>query len=218
MSPRPPHRKPDALRSTLAEHQRAAYREAILDAAEAVFARDGYAAVKMTDVAEATGVAVGTLYNYFENKEALFFGLVLRHRERFFGQLEAPLVGQAVADKLQELVTRCLGFVEDNGALFAVYMKGAAQQFLCDPSNRAAPCVHPDEDHHRVEAVFASTLRAAIETGEVRSDIEVAALAWTLSATTHMAVMNSIQAPSVARPTERAQLLVKLFLEGAGVR
>jgi AcrR family transcriptional regulator len=44
----------------------------ILDAAMRVFARRGFDAVKMSDVAAAAGVSQGTLYNYVESKEALF--------------------------------------------------------------------------------------------------------------------------------------------------
>jgi AcrR family transcriptional regulator len=43
----------------------------IVDAALDVFGRLGYARAQMSDVAEAAGVSVGTLYNYVEGKEAL---------------------------------------------------------------------------------------------------------------------------------------------------
>ncbi len=44
---------------------------AILTAARATFIKDGYGAAKMSDIAAEAGVAPGTLYLYFENKEAL---------------------------------------------------------------------------------------------------------------------------------------------------
>jgi AcrR family transcriptional regulator len=46
-------------------------RRIILDAALGVFARKGYHGTSVPDVAEASGVGTGTLYRYFENKEAL---------------------------------------------------------------------------------------------------------------------------------------------------
>ena len=54
----------------------AARREAILDAALTVFARRGYEAARLDDVASMAGVAKGTLYLYFKDKEALFEALV----------------------------------------------------------------------------------------------------------------------------------------------
>jgi AcrR family transcriptional regulator len=47
-------------------------RQAILDAALATFARDGFVATSMDDVAEAAGVAKPTVYNHFGDKTALF--------------------------------------------------------------------------------------------------------------------------------------------------
>jgi AcrR family transcriptional regulator len=46
-------------------------RSAILKAARVILLRDGYAATKMSDIAIEAGVAPGTLYLYFDSKEAL---------------------------------------------------------------------------------------------------------------------------------------------------
>ena len=47
-------------------------RAAILDAALDVFAENGFAAARLDDVAQKAGVAKGTLYLYFPDKETLF--------------------------------------------------------------------------------------------------------------------------------------------------
>jgi len=48
----------------------------ILDAALKVFAQKGFAAARMDDIAKEAGVTKGTIYLYFENKEAVFKSLV----------------------------------------------------------------------------------------------------------------------------------------------
>jgi AcrR family transcriptional regulator len=48
----------------------------ILDAALKVFAAKGFAAARMEDIASTAGVTKGTIYLYFENKEAVFKSLV----------------------------------------------------------------------------------------------------------------------------------------------
>jgi len=50
--------------------------EEILTAALEVFADRGFAATKLEDVARRAGVTKGTIYLYFENKEALFKALI----------------------------------------------------------------------------------------------------------------------------------------------
>jgi AcrR family transcriptional regulator len=56
----------------------AARRTQILDAATRVFARKGFNRATIRDVAQDAGVADGTIYNYFENKTDLLFGLLDR--------------------------------------------------------------------------------------------------------------------------------------------
>jgi AcrR family transcriptional regulator len=59
----------------IAEEIRAARREQIIAAALACFARAGYHATTMADVAAQAGVSKGTPYLYFPSKEALFIAL-----------------------------------------------------------------------------------------------------------------------------------------------
>ena len=59
----------------IAEEARTARRDQIIAAAAQCFARAGYHATTMADIAEATGVSKGTPYLYFPGKEALFIAL-----------------------------------------------------------------------------------------------------------------------------------------------
>ena len=59
----------------IAEAARAARREQIIAAGRACFARSGYHATTMADVATQAGVSKGTPYLYFDSKEALFLAL-----------------------------------------------------------------------------------------------------------------------------------------------
>ena len=49
----------------------------ILDAAYVVFARKGFAAARMDDIANEAGISKGTLYLYFDGKEEVFKELVV---------------------------------------------------------------------------------------------------------------------------------------------
>src|SRR3954467_12859316 len=50
--------------------------EEIISAALDVFSERGFAATKLEDVARKAGVTKGTIYLYYENKEALFKAIV----------------------------------------------------------------------------------------------------------------------------------------------
>src|SRR6202050_5373576 len=52
-----------------------ATRRALLDAARRIFARDGFEATRIEDIAGATGHTRGAFYAHFNSKEDLFFAL-----------------------------------------------------------------------------------------------------------------------------------------------
>ncbi|MDP1793910.1 MAG: helix-turn-helix domain-containing protein, partial [Acidimicrobiales bacterium] len=56
----------------------------LLEAARAIFARDGYVKARMADIAEEAGLSMGALYRYFENKESVFEHLVTDIHEELF--------------------------------------------------------------------------------------------------------------------------------------
>jgi AcrR family transcriptional regulator len=59
-------------------------RQALLDAAKVVFARDGFADARITDIADAANAAHGSFYTYFSSKEEIFVAL-LRELEEDLG-------------------------------------------------------------------------------------------------------------------------------------
>ncbi|RMF06606.1 MAG: TetR/AcrR family transcriptional regulator [Candidatus Neomarinimicrobiota bacterium] len=76
-------------------------RQSILEAAEKLFARDGYTATSLDRVAEEIEISKGTIYLYFKNKEDLFFSLI---QERFQQLVETVAEKIAAAATLEELI------------------------------------------------------------------------------------------------------------------
>jgi AcrR family transcriptional regulator len=71
--------------------RRAARREAILAAALDEFAERGFAGARLEDVARRAGVAKGTIYLYFRDKEELFQELVRSALSPFVAAIEGAL-------------------------------------------------------------------------------------------------------------------------------
>ncbi len=65
--------------------------EIVLKAAGQVFQRQGYAAGTTDRIAERAGVSVGTLYQYFPNKDSILALLAERHIDEGFKLVEAKL-------------------------------------------------------------------------------------------------------------------------------
>jgi len=64
-----------------------------------LFARDGFEATSATRIADAAGVSVGSLYEYFTSKDALIEKLIKRHCEHLmnlYGQAFLAVEGQGI--------------------------------------------------------------------------------------------------------------------------
>jgi AcrR family transcriptional regulator len=75
------------------ERERIARRQEIIDAARLVFARKGFTEATLDDVAELAEFGKGTLYNYFENKEALFASVLQDSFEHMMKTASDALLG-----------------------------------------------------------------------------------------------------------------------------
>ncbi len=149
------------------EKVRAASRTRILRAARKLFARRGYDATTMRQVADAAGTSIGNLYFYFENKEALL--------ETLMGEARAPLWqwADAAAARLPLgparlailLYANALGLLGlDRDLTRAVIVEGA-----------------PPEIAERIVAVHRARVRDALRTNFPRipeDELELAASAW----------------------------------------
>lgn len=92
-------------------------RSAMLDAAEVIFLREGYAAANMDHLAERSGVSKQTIYSHFGNKEALFTEMVTRMTgdasDRVHLELPEPADAEGMAEYLQHYALRLLDIVLD---------------------------------------------------------------------------------------------------------
>ena len=92
------------------EARSAARREAILSAALDEFSQQGFEAARLDDVAKRAGVAKGTIYLYFSDKEALFQELIRTMLTPVVGSIEAmgavDLPMRVLAERLIDVFVR----------------------------------------------------------------------------------------------------------------
>ena len=103
-------------------------REAILDAARRLFARQGYVATAVRPIAEEAGVAVQTLYSAFGSKQGLLLALVDTVRKDSgaaelgarFAELDDPREITRLAAHISRMI------MEHAGDIVATFREGAA--------------------------------------------------------------------------------------------
>ena len=88
-------------------------RERILRAAVKVFARSGFYAARVSEVAKAAGVADGTIYLYFKSKDELLVSLFEDRVEKLLAYMREELPKQGTApEKLRRVIELQLGLLE----------------------------------------------------------------------------------------------------------
>jgi AcrR family transcriptional regulator len=77
--------------------------EAVLDAVVRLLKRDGSKAITTNRIAEVAGVSIGSVYQYFPDKRAIFTALHRRHIDQIDRMVQTKLVEHA-ASSIEELV------------------------------------------------------------------------------------------------------------------
>jgi AcrR family transcriptional regulator len=98
-------------------------RERIIEAGLKLFANESYQAVTMDRVAEAAGVAKGTLYLYFQSKEDLYLGILTDGMESLARNYQASVDPQAdVKVRLRRAITVSIEFYDQRHDLLRLMM------------------------------------------------------------------------------------------------
>jgi AcrR family transcriptional regulator len=102
---------PTVERSVRGEAARAARREDILNAARQVFAERGFRGTTIADIAEAAGIALGTIYLYFKSKDDVFAALSQRLgeliSEAFVEPPTEPTLDGVVRGRVRDVFAAC---------------------------------------------------------------------------------------------------------------
>ncbi|MFF0736095.1 TetR/AcrR family transcriptional regulator [Streptomyces chartreusis] len=115
-----PRRKPQQVRAELT-------RERILTAAAHVFAEYGYAAGTTNRIAEHARMSIGSLYQYFPNKDAILAELLVRHIDRgaWAGADELELGPGTLMETVRALVRDAIDHHRDDPTLLRIMIEEA---------------------------------------------------------------------------------------------
>ena len=84
--------------------------ETIFEATAQILDRDGDGGLSTNTIAERAGFSIGTLYQYFPNKEAILVALAEREKQRILDLIERALRDPAEAT-LEDRIRRTIGIV-----------------------------------------------------------------------------------------------------------
>lgn len=174
---------------------------AILDATARVLIEDGYERATTNRIATVAGVSVGSLYQYYPNKEALIAALVDRHEEEMLEQL-ARMAIELEKAKLEDAI--------------AAYVRAMLAAHAVDPKlhqvlTRSIDLKRAVQLQARAEAI----VRAYLETHRPRLrkglslDLAAFILVTSVEAVTHVAVL---ERPGVLKQEDFAREVTQLVV------
>jgi AcrR family transcriptional regulator len=124
----PDERQPQTLRERFKETTL----QAVLTAAEEVFADAGLHAAHMGEIAERAGVAVGTLYNHFADREALLAGLAEARFKELIADMDGALKAsteQPFGPRVRALVVAMLTYYERHWKFMQIFLQGETGRY-----------------------------------------------------------------------------------------
>ena len=200
-------RGPNAARRTNAA-RRAATRAALLAAARDLFAQHGYAETATPDIVAAAGVTRGALYHHFEDKAALFAGVVAEEQAALMRAIEDRAL--AAPSPLEGLIAGGEAFLD------ALDDPGRLRILLIDAPSVLGPEAMETIDDAGGRQSLAAGLKAAVDAGQL-GDIDVPATADLLNAVYDRAALAIAAAPE--RTTARAtySAAIRRLIEGLAV-
>ncbi len=169
-SGRPAKRKPAAATTApgrgARDERRTERRDAILSAALEEFSAAGFAATRLDDVANRAGVAKGTIYLYFRDKETLFQELVRSMLIPLVSKIEAAPVAdlpvRVIAETIVDLFVREIYGTRRKDVIRLIIAEGPRFPKLAEFYYR--------EVIARVLAAMRALLDRAVEKGELGND------------------------------------------------
>jgi len=207
----PAERQPQSLRERFKETTL----QAVLTAAEEVFADAGLHAAHMGEIAGRAGVAVGTLYNHFADREALLAGLAEARFKELIADMDVALKAtneDRFEPRVRALVVAMLTYYERHWKFMQIFLQGETGRYeRTFPSLVEAMRHKMREVRTRVEKLVAQGVREKA----IRADLSDLAPFFLIGMLRSLVMRRLYHDPSKGLVVEADRLLAA-FLGGVG--
>jgi AcrR family transcriptional regulator len=200
----PAAEEPRNLRTRVRE----ATRQALLEAAEQTFAEQGIEGSRIEDIAARAGIAVGTFYNYFQDRDDLLKSLAEVRRETLMARLDAAAAatrGEPWRAQLLGFLRALLEHLEAHRRFYSIILQAETRLTPRPPFGSAM-----DEVYERADRL----LRRGSRQGLLRRD-ELGLFPSLLVGMLRAVLIRDRHAPAPGPLTELAEPLCRFFLDGA---
>jgi AcrR family transcriptional regulator len=192
----------------LRDRLREATWSAIVDAAEEVAGDEGVGEASIQAIADRAGTSVGTIYNYFRDRDGLFEALFTRRREELYAAIDASArrhAGEPFEQQLEAFVRAVFEYFDGRRAFLRICQE-AKPQVVREDAGRRRPAMQQLQD--RAERI----VRIGIRERRLKDDGAKLLAPFLVSLIRATLVARNIDDRPSAPETER---VVSFFLRGA---
>jgi AcrR family transcriptional regulator len=200
------------VRLKLRERLRRETAAEIIVAAEEIFADSGLAKAHVEDIARRAGVAVGTLYNYYKDRDALLAATLTLRIQEMNAEMTAVALAHArrdVKDQLRALAQAYVAFFRKRRTFVRILKEGELAQ-LTEAYPTAAAI--PTQCWQAIRELFARVMQRAVASGKLpaaHADVDL----WLFMGLLHGVVTRDLRGFGECRE-EDVDRLVNVFFEG----
>jgi AcrR family transcriptional regulator len=185
---------------------------AIAVAAEEVFAEEGVHSAHVGHIAKRAGVAVGTLYNYYEDRDALLAALLRQRGEELATAFTSAITSaerEPVPVQLRAFVDAYFAFFVAHRPYFKILFEGEITQLYASYPRSAAI---PAQYHQAIFALLDGVFRRAADAGQLRPD-KTGAYPWLLLGMLRAVAVGDLRGGRGHTRSDGAEI-VNVFLRG----
>jgi AcrR family transcriptional regulator len=160
----------------LREKLRATVRDSLLEAAERAIVEDGVEGASLASIARRAGVAVGTIYNYFGDRQELFYELFTQRKSDLVSNMDGGMKAagnEAFTAQLETFAHLLLTHYDARREFMRVVLASEPLrlQMMCDKAGRVRSM------NNELQARAEKIMRAGVREKKVREeDVELGAI------------------------------------------
>jgi len=152
------------------EREKAARYNAIIRVAERLFFTRGYEAITMDDIARESELSKGTLYTYFENKEDLYFSIVLHGVKIMNAMFKKAVKGKATGmARVYAIGVAFFEYYKKYPEHFKIFSYATSDRFEARQCESAREIDRISRDNLNI---LYDSIKAGIDDGTIRPDID----------------------------------------------
>jgi AcrR family transcriptional regulator len=189
------------------ERERQRHKKEILDAAMRLFSQKGYHSVSVQEIAAEAEFATGTLYNFFESKDALYEEIMAQCGERVLSKALPILDSGDEKDRIARFIETSVETFRENASVIKLSLQatGGPRDAMNSPKKR--------EVHTQLRAKLTEVFASGVREGHFR-DIDPTVTAIVLLAALETLIFSTAQDQQEDLFEQRIAHLKELFFKG----